>query len=1109
MQCPHCKTNNPDAMKFCGGCGNPIATALCANCQFSNPPSFKFCGNCGEPLASVSAQHHRDLNPKDICSLGGERRQLTVMFCDLVGSTALSRQLDPEDLNELIQTYRHACTRVIEHFDGYIAQFMGDGIMAYFGYPHAHEDDAERAVRSGLDIIQAIKQLELPPLQHEPIKLAVRIGIATGVVVASDPLAESITDQQLAVGETPNLAARLQGLATSNTIVISPRVHRHLGDLFLYKDLGMHSIKGINISLRLFQVLQPRLTSSRFEAARATDLTPMVNREEELALLMRRWQQSQQGEGQVVLLTGEAGIGKSRITLALSEQLEPEFYTRLRYQCSPYHSNSTLYPVIDQLERAARFKPEDDSAKKLEKLLTLLSLSEEKAASVVPLFTELLSIPTGQRYPSLNMSPQQQREQTFAVMFQQLYGLAAQKPLMIVVEDVHWIDPTTCELLDLVVDRIASLRIFLIITFRPDFTPPWTGLPHVSLFSLNRLSANLGETLVKQVSHCKTLPRSVLDQIIARTDGVPLFLEELTKTMLHSGLLTEHADCYELNAPLPPRAVPSTLQDSLMARLDQLSPVKMVAQIGSAIGREFSHELLAAVSEMPEAELTQALEQLVKAELMFCHGTLPTARYIFKHALVQDAAYDSLLRSQRRRLHARIAKIMEEGFPELWCYHPELLAQHYTEADLNEKAVNYWLLAGQQASERSANIEAINHLRKGLVLLKTLPSGQKQQQQELALLIALGPVLITTKGTGSEEAAQVYSQAVDLCARLPDSPSRFTAFWGQWRISQGYKLKHERANKLVALSEVRQDPELRLQAHHCQWGSLFNLGLQQSCYEHIEKGLTLFNTEDYRAHALIYGGHDPGVCAHGQGALALWLLGRTEQAQRHIDHALSWAYELNHAGSLAHIMEIVLMFNRFCLAPEQARQQAEAMITFSEKQRLSTPRAKAVTYQGWTQLYLGDPQLGQEMLRQGIETQQQLGTKEDFPFLREMLAEAYGLCGLPEQGLQQLQLAFTEAEKTDQWYWLAELHRRKGELLLTLGDTAEAETAFQQALKVACHQQVKSLELRAAMSLVRLAQIQGDLESAQQRLALVYASFTEGLDSPDLEAARALLPDLI
>jgi class 3 adenylate cyclase len=695
-----------------------------------------------------------------------ERRQLTVMFCDLVGSTALSARLDPEDLREIIAVYHRAVGTIVAESDGFVASYLGDGILVYFGYPQAHEDDAERAIRAGLSAIDAIHRLDV-----RSVKLQARVGIATGLVVVGDLIGKGSAQVQSVVGETPNLAARLQTLAEPGTVVIAAGTHRLVGNLFEYRELGSVELKGIAAPVPAWQVLRPSIVASRFEALHGTALAPLIGRDEEIDLLRRRWARAKAGEGQVVLISGEPGIGKSRITAELEQRLRVEPHLRLRYFCSPYYQDSALFPFIEQLGRASEFASDDLPDVKLDKLEALLARAAPPDEDVAVL-ADLLSLPASERRPLPNLSPQRKKDRTLEALIRQVEGLSRRLPVVVVIEDAHWMDPTSRELLDLAVERVRSLPVLLIVTFRPEFQPPWIGQSQVTMLALNRLDRRDRTALVELIAGRKPLPIEVVSQIADRTDGVPLFVEELTKSVLESGILREELDCYVLVCTLPSLAIPTTLQDSLMARLDRLASVRLVAQIGAAIGREFSYALVRAVSRLSKDELEAALARLVASGLVFQRGEMPEAVYTFKHALVQDAAHGSMLRSSRQQLHAQIAHALETHFPELMDSQPELFAQHYAEAGLIEKSVAYWGRAGQKSAARSAMAEAAAQLQKALDQLELLPKTLERQRQELEFCSSLGAALRFVKGQATPEMGRAFARARELWEQL-GSPSQF------------------------------------------------------------------------------------------------------------------------------------------------------------------------------------------------------------------------------------------------------------------------------------------------------------------------------------------------
>ena len=642
-----------------------------------------------------------------------ERRQVTVMFSDLVGSTALSARMDPEDLRDVISAYQKCVAETVGRFGGYVAKYMGDGVLIYFGYPQAHEDDADRAVRTGLEIVAAITALK------SSVPLQTRIGIATGLVVVGDLIGAGEAQERGIVGETPNLAARLQGVAEPNMVVVAEGTRKLLGNLFELQDLGAKDLKGLTGPARAWAALRGNSVEGRFEALHTSDLTDLVGREEELELLVERWAKARTGEGQVVLLSGEAGIGKSRITAALLERLASEPHTRLRYFCSPQHTDSALYPIIGQMERAAALAREDTPQAKLDKLDAMLARTST-AKQDAALFAEMLSLPNDGRYPALDLVPQQRRQKTLEALTAQLAGLASQQPLLMIFEDAHWIDPTSLEAFGRAVDRIKTLPALLIVTFRSEFNAPWVGQPHVTTLTLNRLGERDAATIIERLVGNKGLPADVMTEIVERTDGIPLFVEEMTKAVLEA---EGEGAARRTVAAVPSRtlAVPASLHASLMARLDRLGPAKEVAQIGAVIGREFSHALLALVVHKPEAELNSALDRLIDAGLLFRQGVPPHATYLFKHALVQDASYGTLLREPRRGLHSRIAETLESQFAEIAESQPELLARHYTEARQIEKAAGLWGKAGQRSLSRSALVEAAEQLSRALDQIATLP----------------------------------------------------------------------------------------------------------------------------------------------------------------------------------------------------------------------------------------------------------------------------------------------------------------------------------------------------------------------------------------------------
>jgi predicted ATPase/class 3 adenylate cyclase len=1055
------------------------------------------------PLATVPLIDATPAPPRS----SAERRQLTVMFCDLVGSTELSTRLDPEDLQEVIGAYHRCCSDVITKFGGFVARFMGDGILAYFGYPKAHEDDAERAVGASLALVTAVTNLDLA---QGPLRI--RVGIATGLVIVGELVGEGAAREQAGAGETFNLAARLQTLAEPDTVVIDATTRRLLGKLFEYRALGNVVIKGFARPTPLWQVTGRSGVESRFEALHGA-VTPLVNREEEIELLLRRWQQAKAGDGSVVLISGEAGIGKSRIVQTVLERLSGEPHTRLRYFCSPQHQDSPLYPTITQLQRAAGFRREDTAEQRLDKLEAVLAQAASDIGEVAALFAELLSIPVGGRYPVLELSPQKRKQRTLQVKVAQVEGLAARQPLLMVSEDVHWSDPTSLELLDMIVERVPSLPVLLIVTFRPEFSPRWVGRAQVTLLSLNRLAPRQRVQMITRVSGGKELPKEIVDQIIDRTDGVPLFIEELTKTVIESGVVAEANSRYTMAGLLAPLAIPTTLQASLLSRLDRLAPVREVAQIAAAIGRQFSHELISAVARMPQQLLDGALAQLVDAELIFRRGTPPAAEYTFKHALVQDAAYQSLLRGKRQQYHLQIAEALTEQFPEIVETQPELLAHHYSEADLRNKAIPFWQAAGQKAAQRSANVEAVHHLTRGLELLRAMPASPERTQHELALLVALGTPLTVTKGFASPEVGSVYARARELCQHV-GGRHLFPVLWGLWVFYTAraeHKIARELGEQCHRLAEDASDPELLIAAHHAQGVTLTSLGEHCSGLEHLEQAIAIFDPSRHRPRALI-----SGVACRSQAALTLWFLGQPNQALKKNEEALVLAQELSRPYSLAQASAFAAVLHQLVRDRQKARAQAETAIELSTEHEFPFWRAMGMIVRGWTLTDTTEAMRGIAEVRQGLAAFHDAGGEIMRPYFLALLAELYGKIKQPKEGLGALSDALAAIERSSERCWEAELYRLKGQLTLEEPDAQrvvaenqkDAEMCLRRAVDIARHQSARSWELRAILGLSRLQQKQGNRAEARRGLSEIYCRFTEGFDTPDLQEVNALLAEL-
>jgi class 3 adenylate cyclase/tetratricopeptide (TPR) repeat protein len=1036
-----------------------------------------------------------------------ERRHLTVMICDLVGSTALSVRLDPEDMRAVIDAYHAACARITRTYDGFLAEFRGDGILAYFGYPLAHEDDAERTVRAGLDIIAAVARLETRAA--EP--LAVRIGIATGLVVIGDLSREGALREHAVVGETPSLAARLQALAEPGTVVVAASTRRLLGDLFRLRDLGRHEVKGIAEPVAAWMVEGVSASESRFEAVHTVNLTDLIGREDELDFLLERQRLAWKGEGQIMLISGEPGIGKSRLTAALAERIAGEPHTRLRYQCSPYHTNSALRPFIAQLERAAGFKPDDAPEQKLDKLEALLAIGASRVEAVAPLFAALLSIPFGERYPPLALSPTQQRRRTLAALLDQFEGLARQQPILLSFEDAHWADATSLELLDLTVERVRQLTVLALFTFRPEFEPPWVGLPNVSTLTLGRLARDDVENMVARVAGGRVLPAEVTEQIVVKTDGNPLFVEELTKAVLEAGILVEDAAGYRLDGPLPPLAIPDTLQDSLMARLDRLAPVREIAQIGAAVGREFSYSLLRALVGRDQAALKNALAQLEQAGLVFRRGEPPEAVYSFKHVLVRDAAYESLLKSRRQQLHGQIARALEERFADIVASQPEIVAHHFTQAGLVEPAIDYWLKAGQQAARRSANTEALNHLARGLELLPNIDDPMLRNKSELLLQTSLGHSLRATKGWSIDSVKHAYTRALQLCKESGFDEHTVPAVFGLWTwnfVRAALGEAQSLADHLVNIAENVDDLVYKVLAHEALGFTLFAHGKFAAAHAALERSIGM--CEDSKAAAYLdLSAQDPRVHVRLYDGIVLWLLGYPDQALRLCAQARRYADTSQHPFSEAMARTITLRVHQFRGEAAVVAGQADAAIALCEEHEFVHYLAMALILRGWATAQQGEFEKGTAEIQAGLEKERATGALLFESYTSGLLAdvciknERYGQA---LDFLDQAQLRLDE-ENSERFY-AAEIYRLLGETYLrSRRDLDRAERCFCKGLAVAREQKAKSLELKLCLSIYDLYELRQNADTYRSQLGGIYGSFSEGFDTADLVRAKARLKD--
>jgi class 3 adenylate cyclase len=1002
-------------------------------------------------------------------SADAERRQVSVMFCDLVDSTMLSSSLDPEDMREIIGAYQAACTRIIKSYDGFLAKYMGDGILAYFGYPRAHEDDAERAVHAGLAIVEQLRSLHT----QTPSAFTVRVGIATGLVVIGDLIGEGSAQEEAIVGETPNLAARLQTLAAPNTVVVSSATRRLLGAVFSLQSLGQHQLKGFAKPVEAWSVKGLSSTDSRFDAAHASRLDDFVGRDSEIEVLLSGFERASRGEGQVILIAGEAGIGKSRLVARFTELIESHQPIRVRYQCSPYHRDSPLHPIIQQLQRAFDFQPGDSDEAKLDKLEEGLRLATQDVEDIAPLFASLLSIPPSQRYPALSVSSAQQRRQTLAAILDQMEGLARQTPLLVVCEDVHWADATTLEVLNLAIERLKQLPVLMLLTFRSDFEAPWIGLKNVSSLSLARLRREEVEQIATHVVGGRSLPPEVMSQIVAKTDGVPLFVEELTKTIAESGVLITDGDQYRLDGSLPPLAIPSTLQDSLMARLDRLAPLREIVQYAAAIGREFSRALLLAAAHRDEAMIDGALVQLESAELIFRTHPEPDARYIFKHALVQDAAYESLLKNRRQAIHRRIAEVIIDRFQELAAQQPEVVAHHFALGGLHRQAVEWWGKAGEIALRRSAFSEALTHLQRATELAdKEADQSPEGVVARLRLQIAYGQALLSARGYSVPETAAAFSRARDLAKSIEDPAARIPTYYGLWAASY-VRAEIEPMREMADLfmldaAKLPGSPESDL-AHRIIGVNYQLQGDYVRAAPHLELAVAGYNHERDAELAFQYG-LDVGVAAMIYLAVTLWPLGEVERGEAVLDEAHALAQKMAHAPGL-----VVTLFVKWMYANWRRDRPAEVslareFIALARDHELQMWMAFGAFLEGWANwIESAHPEEAIAQMHRGIAQCRTQGIAFYVPLLRTLLAQAELAAGRQESALAILDDVIAETNQSRQQVRAAETMLARAETLAA-GSRAtqpECEQAFLEAIRMAEQQETKVFRLRSSLSLAR------------------------------------------
>lgn len=1104
MRCSSCGSDHVNDTGVCDACDTEPSRS-CASCGTANPGRFRFCGNCGAALEAApgSPSRLRTFGRRvGDDTAGAERRHLTVMFCDLVGSTALSLRLDPEELREVVRAYQDAVAAAIERFDGYIAQYLGDGILAYFGYPVAHEDEGERAIRAGLAAVQAVETLAARLDLPEGIDLAVRIGVHTGEVVVGE-VGGGARRERLALGDAPNIAARLQALASPNTVVLSEDTRRLLDGGILVEDLGVRSIKGIPAPLRVYRATGMRPTLEHVDAGNGA----FVGRHDELSLLEDRWGRAREGAGQVVVLVGDPGIGKSQLVREFVRRGEVTRCSMLEARCMPYYRNTALFPFIDMLRRGSGCQPGLPVDQRLRALTELIESQGMSAEDTVPIFASLLSVPLDGSVEPAD-SPLELKERTHQALLDLVQTTAAREPVFMLIEDLHWADPSTLELLDSLVPLVARLPVFLLLTARHEFPVRWTEHDHVTSLAVRRLSDDQVADMVRGLAKGRIMPAEVMSAILARTDGVPLFVEELTRMVLESGLLRETPDAYVLDGPLPPLAIPGTLRDSLEARLDRLSTVKDVAQVAATIGREFDYVLLRAVASVPESRLRDALRQLEEAGLIVREGEPPDARYTFKHALIQEAAYQSLLRSTRQLHHLRIARVLEHEMPELARTQPELLAQHYAAAGMAAEAAESWTKAGRVALRRSANIEAVGHLSQGLEVVDRITDAKARANAELDLLALYAPALVTTRGYAAPEVRAAYSRARELAQRSDRTRHICQVLAGLFahHLVRGELAAADvDAGELAELAESTDDAAVRLVSAAAKGVIRYATGDFTAAEPLLGQVVEAYQPELHAPLAFAFG-HDFGVVGRAYSASTLGMAGDLDRARDQATLAVGTAERLGHPHSLALALAMQANLHHALRDVDVVRDAADRLLALSTQQRFTHWTMQALHFRSWVAAHDGE---FDEAIRLSLdcgEAARRLGTTLPDTYYQPARLDILLLAGRAEEALTAIdELAAILAERRIRWALDPELLRLRADALGALGRPAEARLALSCAIDLAADRGARLVELRAAADLAEHLRALGRHEEATGLLIPRLARIRGGADVHDVVRAHALL----
>ena len=1089
MQCSSCGTENSARVKFCAECGTPIGIP-CPDCAFRNAREASVCGGCGRSLDSAQAPL-------------AERRHLTVFFADIVGSTALAERLDPEDLHELYARYQAICAEVVQRYEGHLAQYLGDGILAYFGYPAAHEDDATRAVRTGLEILERAGSIEMRGNRPR-----VRIGIHTGLVVVGDT-GGSGRREQLALGEAPNIAARLQSEALPDTIVISDATRQLLAGQFALEDLGSRTLKGLSRPMQIFRVVGKSGATSRFNAMKtAQGLTPFVGREREVELIRAAWAEAAEGHGCTLLLRGEAGIGKSRLLEAAEQIAITRLHEVFAAECSPYQMNSPLHPIVEMIERRMGSEKDMPPADKLDLVEQFAAGRGVRLEEAAPALAGLLSVPTLGRYPEIEIPSARRRQWAIEVLAELLLHSVGGSPVLLLLEDLHWADPSTLDLLREMVARQTNLPVLVVCTTRPGPPAAWFDRPNCREIQVESLSPDDTRALVARVAGGKPLPLALREELVARTGGIPLFVEAVTRTVMEAGILRELDDRYELTGPLPPGLIPATVQDSLMGRIDRLGADRNVAQLAATIGRESSFELLQAVLGKPTEALAHALRRLVELELVSESGVPPASTYTFRHALIQDAAYESLLRKTRQEFHSRIAEVLINRFPDIAETKPELLARHFEGAGRTGEATAGWMKAGQHAQRRLALRECVAYLQKAISLLETLPEDDPGRlRSEMETQLALAQALTATLGWASHELETSCIRARDLCRMLGNSTGLLQAYIA---LSTMYFLRGTIGQSLEAAKSVLDmalqigDPVLQISARHAISAPAFHLADFAQAREHTEQALALYTLERERAVVALF--HIPSSFACGHIlSVNLWFLGYPEQAERALRRARAGIEALNIPACTTIALGYSLHSHYLRRDHAAIAPRAQQAYELSTKEGSLFWAAQSRIFRGWAQAMSGDAEAGIADMKEALESYRLTGSGLLTPQWCLMMGEAQLRAGRPDEALVALAGGLRHAAEYQEHAHESELYRLRGEIHLMQGESVAGETSLRRAIEIAQTQQAKMLELQAAIALARLQRDQGRSAEARALLQPLNDWFREGYDMPELREARAIL----